>query len=92
MTDIDYLRIVKWVLIVLAAGFVGQFGKSLASYLIQRARAAKARNSLERGVVGHSEEPSGGATPASPETKAPQTKTDKKAAKALVKIRKKENK
>ena len=30
MTDLDYLRIIKWVLIVLLAGFIGQFGKTFA--------------------------------------------------------------
>jgi hypothetical protein len=32
---------VKWILIVAAAGFVGQFGKALASYLMGRARQRK---------------------------------------------------
>ena len=29
--------ILKWALVVLAAGFIGQFGKAFASYLIRRA-------------------------------------------------------
>ncbi len=33
---------VKWAVIVLAAGFIGQFGKAFASYLIGRARLRKA--------------------------------------------------
>jgi hypothetical protein len=33
---------VKWVVIVLAAGFIGQFGKSFASYLMGRARRRRA--------------------------------------------------
>ncbi len=32
---------VKWAVIVLAAGFIGQFGKAFASYLIGRARLRK---------------------------------------------------
>ena len=31
----------KWVLVVLAAGFIGQFGKDFATYLMRRARARK---------------------------------------------------
>ncbi len=33
----------KWVLLVLAAGFVGQFGKSLAQAILEKRRARKAR-------------------------------------------------
>jgi len=33
--------VIKWVLLVLAAGFVGQFGKSLALRLIERRRRKK---------------------------------------------------
>jgi hypothetical protein len=32
---------VKWAFVVLAAGFIGQFGKSFASYLMGRARLRK---------------------------------------------------
>ena len=41
MPDLDYLRIAKWVLIVLLAGFIGQFGKSLAKHLMEKARLKK---------------------------------------------------
>jgi hypothetical protein len=34
----DWFDILKWVLIVLAAGFIGQFGKRLADHLVSRAR------------------------------------------------------
>ena len=43
MNDIDYHQIIKWVIIVIVAGFLGQFGKSFANYLIERARKKKAR-------------------------------------------------
>ncbi len=33
----------KWVLLVLAAGFIGQFGKSLALALLEKRKARKAR-------------------------------------------------
>jgi len=41
MNDIDYLKILKWILIVLLAGFIGQFGKSLAKNLMNRAKIRK---------------------------------------------------
>jgi len=43
MSEFDYLKIAKWVAIVLLAGFIGQFGKSLAKHLIERARMKKER-------------------------------------------------
>jgi len=36
--DIDWPEILKWILVVLAAGFIGQFGKRLADYLLERRR------------------------------------------------------
>lgn len=47
MSDVDALKILKWVLIVLVAGFIGQFGKMLASHLIAEARN-KRRNKKNR--------------------------------------------
>ncbi|MDD5724383.1 MAG: hypothetical protein PHY29_11700 [Syntrophales bacterium] len=39
MSDFDFLRLIKWVFIVLVAGFIGQFGKTLAKQ--KRATALK---------------------------------------------------
>ena len=41
MNEFDYLKILKWVLIVLLAGFIGQFGKSLAKHLMEKTRLKK---------------------------------------------------
>ncbi|MCU0555403.1 MAG: hypothetical protein MUF17_11675 [Syntrophales bacterium] len=38
--------VLKWALVVLAAGFIGQFGKAFATYLIRRAGAG-----TEKGTV-----------------------------------------
>ncbi len=38
MGEIDPYTVVKWIFIVLAAAFVGQFGKSFAQYLMRKAR------------------------------------------------------
>jgi len=43
--DVFY-DILKWILIVLAAGFVGQFGKSFSKYLIKKRIAKKQENSI----------------------------------------------
>jgi hypothetical protein len=90
MTEIDYFQMIKWVLIVLAAGFIGQFGKSLATYLIKRARAAKASNPPET-ATGSVQEPEEATLPPIPERKEVQGKVEKKSSKALIKMRKKEN-
>ena len=41
MNEFDYLKILKWVFIVLLAGFIGQFGKSLSKHLMEKARLKK---------------------------------------------------
>ena len=43
MDDLQYWNIIKWVLIVLLAGFIGQFGKSFAKYILEKTRAKRAR-------------------------------------------------
>jgi hypothetical protein len=42
------LEVLKWVLIVLAAGFVGQFGKRLADHLIARSRRRRGASEQPR--------------------------------------------
>jgi len=39
--------VLKWVLAVLAAGFIGQFGRVLAMRLIERRRRERSRSSTE---------------------------------------------
>jgi hypothetical protein len=90
MNDIDYQQIIKWVIIVIAAGFLGQFGKSFATYLIERARKKKSRVASEKVDISVNP-PSESTTQATmPETTEAQGKAEKKAMKALVKLRKKE--
>lgn len=38
MSEVDPWKIARWVLIVLVAGFIGQFGKMLATHILQRIR------------------------------------------------------
>jgi hypothetical protein len=90
MNEIDYQQIIKWVIIVIAAGFLGQFGKSFATYLIERARKKKAHDASEKleGTVSPPTDPV--ARAAMSETTEAQGKAEKKARKALAKLRKKE--
>jgi len=89
MNDIDYQQIIKWVIIVIAAGFLGQFGKSFATYLIERARKKKAHAASEE-LEGAGSPPREPLPKAMSETTETEGKAEKKARKALVKLRKKE--
>jgi hypothetical protein len=92
MSDIDYQLIIKWVIIVIVAGFLGQFGKTFATYLIEKARKKKANVASEslRSTVNQPPEPSSPIT--IPEMTGTEDKAKKKELKASVKMRKKENK
>jgi hypothetical protein len=82
----DVWLVLKWVLVALAAGFVGQFGKSLALFLLKRRRERKQSEERHLPV---------GASPSSPlaaeerQTLQDQVKVEKKRAKAQVKRLKK---
>ncbi|MCK5827730.1 hypothetical protein KAH43_04315 [Candidatus Bipolaricaulota bacterium] len=68
--------VLKWVLVILAAGFVGQFGKSLALYFIKRHRNKQALEAISA--------PTGTSA-----VDANEAKIEKKRAKAKVKRLKK---
>ena len=96
--EIDPYTVVKWIFIVLAAAFVGQFGKTFAQYLIRktRERAAGQKAPAEKPVSAPSDqgplhpgmtgEGKGMQTPVQGASNAasyvPDEKTEKKAAKA----------
>jgi hypothetical protein len=46
MDSINFYKIVKWVLLVLIVGFIGQSGKYFATYLIEQARKKKRDGAL----------------------------------------------
>jgi hypothetical protein len=83
--------VLKWILVVAAAGFVGQFGKAFATYLMRRAR--EPREPEAQGPPGTA--PEGPALednpfPAPPSTEPPaRLKDDKKQNKAQAKQQKK---
>ncbi len=70
--------VVKWILVVLAAGFIGQFGRVLALRLIERHRTKKTHATLPTEVLLEKER-----------LRATE-KIEKKQAKAEVKKKKKE--
>jgi hypothetical protein len=98
MNEIDIHAVLKWVLIVLAAGFIGQFGKTLAQYVMRKTRekAAK-RQALSERPVGDPMEPlpgessgAGNAVRGQVPADAPVAVTNGKADKKAAKARKKE--
>ena len=99
MPDLDYLRIIKWILIVLLAGFIGQFGKSFAKHLMERSRLKRNERAAQIDITtsaasqNHPDETHRVVEPRPidipPEERA---KQDKKLAKTLAKQKKKEAK
>ena len=89
MNDIDYHQIIKWVIIVIIAGFLGQFGKMFATYLIDRAKRKKNLPASERSDVPSKQDAPATAAPVSREATEAGDKAAKKALKAAVKAKKK---
>jgi len=92
IADIFTWQVAAWVLVILVAGFIGQFGKSFAKYVMSRLNRKKIQETTPSVSV-----PPGkySSQPASVEASATVTgdaKIRKKEAKALVKAKKKEMK
>jgi len=95
--QVDFYRIAIWVLIVLAAGFIGQFGKSFAKHLIERFRKKPGPSAPEQaGKTTAPELPREGGPleipPPRPGMTREEAKIRKKELKADQKRKKKENK
>jgi hypothetical protein len=88
--DIFTWQIMKWVLIVLAAGFIGQFGKSFAQHVMNRVKRKKAETAAALPSPAEVPSPQGQIKPADAWTSGPVS--NKKETKALLKARKKEAK
>lgn len=94
MNHIDYMEVLKWVLIVLGAGFIGHFGRVFAEHLIDRVRKKKASSAGRTELSNARPEP---VAAIQPEEEPPKDKTGakaeskavKKALKAEIKLRKK---
>ena len=81
--------VLKWVLAVLAAGFVGQFGRVLAMRLIERRRRKRSRSTTESNDAGKTPSPE---LLLEKERLQAARKVEKKRAKAELKRAKKEAK
>jgi len=88
--------VLKWILVVAAAGFIGQFGKAFATYLMRRTGGRKEPEA--QSIPGRTPEAAGTQSPAlqekpfpaQPATESPsRLKDDKKQKKALAKQQKK---
>ncbi|HVO64981.1 MAG TPA: hypothetical protein VMT12_00735 [Syntrophales bacterium] len=90
MNDTDYQQVIKWVLIVLAAGFVGHFGKSFAEYLIARAKKKRTLADEEKSKVFVKQPGETTSSATMSETAGTRAKAEKKAIKAIIKLGKKE--
>lgn len=51
LLDVRTWSILQWVLIVLAAGFIGQFGKSFAQFIIAKVKARRAAGEKEAALT-----------------------------------------
>ena len=47
LSELTFWSIMKWVLVVLAAGFIGQFGKTFATHLLEKVRSRRAARRRE---------------------------------------------
>ena len=98
--DILY-EVLKWVLIVLLAGFIGQFGKTMSHYLMDyfKKRRQKGTTTSPAEIHGEKETPTGAqeinvakkeaVLPSKEDEEKHRSKTEKKAVKAQLKAKKK---
>lgn len=90
MTDfLEYIgtwSVLKWIVLVLIAGFIGQFGKMTAEAIVKKVRARRQqKESVPETLIQPSPPES---SPSSPSVSSP----DKKMLKAMAKAKKKEAK
>lgn len=99
--------VITWAMVVLVAGFIGQFGRKFAEHLIEKAKRKKQEPPRETGQPEIQEAPKAGSIPPPAEGVSPagsgeapsspdkdkeakeHGKLEKKAAKALIKQKKK---
>ena len=92
MGDIDWLKIVKWIFIVLIAGFIGQFGRMLANHFVSRAKLRKKKSPQKLVEDRESKKIAEAASTSPAESAKDKAKEEKKMLKALAKQKKKEAK
>lgn len=101
MDLLDYIgtwSVLKWIVVVLIAGFIGHFGRMMAEAIVRKVRLQRAEKSQ---LPNDSGLPSNSTTGAAPDSAKPtlssarpepEEKSDKKLIKAMAKARKKEAK
>lgn len=100
MDILEYIStwsVLKWVILVLIAGFIGQFGRMMAEAVIARVRRRRAKQREAREIAGKVQTPESHPieTALAESLSQPAESVqilDKKALKAIVKARKKETK
>lgn len=100
LNQIDFYKVLFWIIIVLVAGFIGQFGKSFAKYIMDRfgkksPRPAPGTGQPHQVDSGHRSQTAAplAASPSSqPALSKEESKIRKKELKAELKSRKKEDK
>ncbi|MEE9912332.1 MAG: hypothetical protein K4571_11485 [Deltaproteobacteria bacterium] len=97
LTYIGTWSVLKWVLLVLIAGFIGQFGKMLAEAIMTRVRLRRTLRNESRVRAGMPDEAPGSTpvvSPAGSSAKPAATidSPDKKSLKIAAKVQKKEAK
>jgi len=87
MTDfLEYIStwsVLKWVILVLIAGFIGQFGRMAANAIAAKIRARRQKQQIT---------PDAPVNPSASESSSPDVQPDKKLLKAMAKAKKKESK
>jgi hypothetical protein len=92
LKTISLVDVATWVIVVLVAGFIGQFGRKFAEYLIERARRkrkAAAEAAHSQPTERKSELPAGSLGEETAGTETGKSSIDSKAAKEQAKIEKK---
>ena len=91
LAEISTWSVLQWVILVLIAGFIGQFGRMLAEAITDRVRRRRGKN--QELPAAQESLPAGGThTPIPSKPSDSGEKSDKKELKALAKARKKEAK
>jgi biopolymer transport protein ExbB/TolQ len=88
---IEYMKtwsVLKWVLLVLIAGFIGQFGRMTAEAIVKKIAARRDKKEKYSAQDASTD----GKTPARTENEARQDKLEKKRLKAAAKVAKKAGK
>lgn len=85
------LEVLKWVILVLLAGFIGQFGRTMSHHLMDHFRKKREKKELTR-AKNKSDEKREVALPSKEEEEKRQLKEKKKLLKAQLKVKKKSEK